>query len=224
MTKALCAMVTKFDRKNPWPKHCIAGVKGHEGVSRSQPGVKLLRNALWQPSLVEKIHDRSVMQWWGQRSCRVNRGQPGVELLRNALWLLDLVGRTIGGSVMYCWDKRSCRGQPGSTMGQIAHECPMATKFGRKNSWLECNTLTGLKVMQGLSGVNQRANVQKCIRPPNVVNVAFNNNNNEIYVAPFTMCTRRLEELRKQLDLSLFLNLPMWFCLKAEKLINWQEI
>ena len=30
-----------------------------------------------------------------------------------------------------------------------------------------------------------------------------NNNNNEIYIAPFTMCTRRLEELRKKIRFEL---------------------
>ena len=37
------------------------------------------------------------------------------------------------------------------------------------------------------------------------------NNNNVIYIAPFTMCSRRLEESRKKRwDLSLFLNLSIW--------------
>ena len=30
---------------------CIAGVKGHAEVNRGQPGVKLLRNALWPPNV-----------------------------------------------------------------------------------------------------------------------------------------------------------------------------
>ena len=38
--------------------------------SRGQPGVKLLRNALWQPNLVGTTLGQSVVHWWGQRSCR----------------------------------------------------------------------------------------------------------------------------------------------------------
>ena len=49
---------------------CIAGVKGHAGVSQGQPEVKFLRNALWPPNLVERTPDQSAMHWWDQRSCR----------------------------------------------------------------------------------------------------------------------------------------------------------
>ena len=34
----------------------------------------------------------------------------------------------------------------------------MATTFGGKNPWPECNALLGSKVMQGSAGVNQRSN------------------------------------------------------------------
>ena len=78
--------------------------------------------------------------------------------LRNVLWLPNLVGRTPDRSVMHCWGQRSRRGHPGSTRGQIAQECPMATNFGEKDPWLECNALVGLKVMQGQLGVIQRSN------------------------------------------------------------------
>ena len=40
---------------------CIDGVKGHVGVNRGQPGVKLLRNALWPPNLVGRTLDRSAV-------------------------------------------------------------------------------------------------------------------------------------------------------------------
>ena len=54
---------------------CIAGVKGHVGVSWGQVGVNLPSNALWPPILVGRIHDQSIMNCWCQRSCR---GHPGV--------------------------------------------------------------------------------------------------------------------------------------------------
>ena len=38
-----------------------------------QPGVKLLRNAIWVPNLVGKTPDRRVVRYWGRTSCR---GQP----------------------------------------------------------------------------------------------------------------------------------------------------
>ena len=93
-------------------------------------------------------------KWPDQRSKVIQRSI----CLRNALWLPNLVGRTPDWSVMHCWGRRSRRGHPGSTRGQIAQECPMATKFGRKNPWPECNALVGSKVMQGSAGVNQRSN------------------------------------------------------------------
>ena len=76
--------------------------------------------------------------------------------LRNALWLPNFVGRIPDQRVMHYWGQRSCRGHPGSTRGQIASKCPMATKFGRKNPWPECNALMGSKILQGSAGVSQR--------------------------------------------------------------------
>ena len=38
---------------------CIAGVKGHVGVSWGQVGVKLLSNALWPPNFVGRTTDQS---------------------------------------------------------------------------------------------------------------------------------------------------------------------
>ena len=70
---------------------CIAGVKGHTGVSKGQPEVKLLRNAVWPPNLVGRTPDQRVTHCWGRRSCR---GQPEVKFLRNALWPPNLVERT----------------------------------------------------------------------------------------------------------------------------------
>ena len=50
---------------------------------------------------------------------------------------------------MHCWGQRSCRGQLGSTRGQIAQKCPMATKFGGKNLWPKCNAFLGSGVSWG---------------------------------------------------------------------------
>ena len=64
-------MATKFGGKNPWPEcNALLGSKpeGHVGVIWGQPGVKLLRTAVWPPNLVERIPDQSVMHCWGQRS------------------------------------------------------------------------------------------------------------------------------------------------------------
>ena len=77
---------------------------------------------------------------------------------RNALWPPHLVGRAPDQRVMNCWDHRSCSGQPGSTRGQIAQECPIGTKFDRKNPWPKSSILLGSKVMQRLIGVNQGSN------------------------------------------------------------------
>ena len=42
-----------------------------------------------------------------------------------------------------------------STRGQVAQECPTATKFARMNPWLKCSALVGLKVIQGSARVSQ---------------------------------------------------------------------
>ena len=128
---------------------------------RGQPAVKMLRNALWQPNLYPWPKCSAFMGVKGHAGVK-----PEVKLRRNALKPPNLVGRTLDQSVMYCWGQRSCRGQAGSTTGQIAFKCSMATKFCRKNHWPECNALMGSKVMQRFSGVNQRAIAQKYLRPP----------------------------------------------------------
>ena len=102
--------------------YCIAGVKGHVGVSWGQEGVNLLSNTLWPPNLVGRTPDQSVMHCWGQRSCR---GQPEVKLLRNAVWPPNLVGRTLYQSVTHCW----VRGHAGVSQGQPE------VKFFRNALW-----------------------------------------------------------------------------------------
>ena len=55
--------------------------------------------------------------------------------------------------------ERSCRGQSGSTRGQYAQECPMASKFGRNYPDQSATMiLLGSRVMQGPSGINQWSN------------------------------------------------------------------
>ena len=142
-------MATKFGRKNPWPKIIHSWGQRSCRVRWGQPEVKFLRNALWPPNLLERTPDQSMIHWWGQRSCR---GQSEVKLLGNAIWLLNLVGRIPNQSTMHYWGQRSCKGQPKSTRGQIARKSLMATKFGNKNPWPECNTSLGLKVIQGNKG------------------------------------------------------------------------
>ena len=126
-----------------------------------------LRNAIWQPNLVGRTPDQSIMHYWGWRSCR---GQPEVKLLRNALWPPDLVERTPGQSVMYCWGQRSSRGHRGSTRGQIAQKCPMATKFCRKNADQSTMDIAEVK---GHTGVTQSQPEVKLLRnelwPQNLV-------------------------------------------------------
>ena len=142
-------MTTKFGRKNLWLKHnAYPGSKVMQGSAG--PEVKLPRNALWLPNLVGRIPDQSIMHCWGQRYAEVNWGQPEVKLLDNALWLPNLVGRISDKRVMHCWGQRSCRCPLGSTRGQITLKCPMASKFGRKNSRPEHTAL-----IKGHIGVSQ---------------------------------------------------------------------
>ena len=67
-------MATTFGEKNPWPEHSALLGQRSSGVIWGQPGVKLLRNALWPPNLVERTPDHSVMHCWVQRSCRGRLG------------------------------------------------------------------------------------------------------------------------------------------------------
>ena len=115
-------------------------VKGHLEVN-------LFRNTLWLPNLVGRSPDQSECTAGVKGHAGVIRGQPGVKLLRNALWPPKLVERIPGQTKMHCWSQRSCRGQLGSSRGQLAQKCRMATKFGGKNPWPERNALLGSKVM-----------------------------------------------------------------------------
>ena len=117
---------------------------GQLGSNRGQIAKKcltmLMACGLFLPhpknALVRRIPDKRIKIYSiavVKGHIEVIRGQPEVKLLRNVLhvWLLNLVGRTsdqsvyalLGSTVMQL-----------STRGQIAYNCPMATKFGRKNS------------------------------------------------------------------------------------------
>ena len=90
----------------------------------------------------------SMFSKWPRRSKIIQRSG----YFKNALWPPNLVGRIHDQSVMHWWSQKSCRGQLGSTWGQIAQECPMTAKFGRKNPSTKCSAMMGSKVMQGSVG------------------------------------------------------------------------
>ena len=118
-------------------------MQGLAGVNQRSNCLEMI---LWLPNFIGRIPDQSVMDCWGQKTCR---GQPEVKLLRNALWLPNLVWRTPDQSAMHCWGHRLCKGQLGSTRGQIAYICPIFTKFGTKNPWPNCNALLGQRSCRG---------------------------------------------------------------------------
>ena len=98
---------------------CIAGVKGHAGVSQGQPEIKLLRSAVWPPNLVERTLDQSVTHCWVRGHAGVSQGQPEVKVFRNALWPPNLAERTPDQSVMHRWVK----GHAGVSWGQPEGSC-----------------------------------------------------------------------------------------------------
>ena len=98
---------------------CIAGVKGHAGVSQGQPEAKLLRNAIWPQNLVGRTLDQSVTHCWIRGHARVSQGQPEVKFFRNALWPPNLAERTPDQSVMHQWVK----GHAGVSWGQPEGNC-----------------------------------------------------------------------------------------------------
>ena len=98
---------------------CIAGVKGHAGVSQGQPEVKLLSNAVWPPNLERRTLDQSVTHCWVRGHAEVSQGQPEVKFFRNALWPPNLAERTPDQSVMHRWVK----GHAGVSWGQPEGIC-----------------------------------------------------------------------------------------------------
>ena len=59
----------------------------------------------------------------------------------------------------------------GSTRGQIAYECHMTTKFGKKNPWMY--SIVGVEGHQWSSRVNQIPIAHKRPKPANVGNAAL---------------------------------------------------
>ena len=142
-----------------------------------------------------------------QRSKLIQRSS----CFRNALWSPNLVGRTPYRNVVQWWGRAVMQGSSGVERGQIAQECFMATKFGRKNPWLKEKCISGVKgnaqVNRGQPWVKllrngqwpsylvgrtsdwsvthwwgriscrghmwSEGNCPKCLRPPNVANVAL---------------------------------------------------
>ena len=81
----------------------------------------------------------------------------------------NVVGRITDQSEWHCWGQRSWRGQLGSSRGQFAKQCPMATKFGGKNPGPEHN---GIAEVRGHTRVSQGQPEVKFLRnvlwPPNI--------------------------------------------------------
>ena len=95
-----------------------------------------------------------------------SKGHAGVKLLSNALWPPNLVEKTLNQSVLHWWGQRSFRGHPGSTRGQFAKQCPMATKFGRipeqsvTHCWVEGHA--GVKRVQPEGNCLEMHKATKC--------------------------------------------------------------
>ena len=93
---------------------------------RGQLGVKLLRNALWQPNLVDGTPDQSV-ECSALLLSKVMHGQLGstrVKLLRNALWLQNLVGSTPDQSVVHWWGSKVMQGSVRTNYGSNCSGMP----------------------------------------------------------------------------------------------------
>ena len=66
-------------------------VKGHAEVSQGQPEVKLLRNTIWLPSLVERTPDQSIVHCWDERSYRSSPGSTRGKIARSLIrWIACL--------------------------------------------------------------------------------------------------------------------------------------
>ena len=125
---------------------CIAGIEGHPGSTRDQIAQEC---PLWVQNLVGRTPDRSVMHWWGQRSCRGQPGSTRGKIAENALRPPNLVVRTLDQSLMHCWVQRSCRGQLRSTTGQIDLEQKIKINW-QKHNCLFCyrEAIVALELMQ----------------------------------------------------------------------------
>ena len=100
-------------------------------LCRGQPGqlgVKLLRNTLWLPDLVERTLDQCIMHCWIKGHAGVSQSQPRVKLLRNAPWQPKLVGRTPDWSALI--GSKIMQGSSGSIRGKFP-KMPKATNCGQ---------------------------------------------------------------------------------------------
>ena len=88
-------------------------------VSQGQLEVKVLRNAVWPPTLVGRTFDQSVTHCWVRGHAGVSQGQPEIKFFRNALWPPNLAEKTPDQSVIHRWVK----GHAGVSWGQPEGNC-----------------------------------------------------------------------------------------------------
>ena len=98
----------------------MIGVEGHTVVSRDQPGVKLLRDVVWQPNLVRGILDRIVVQVWGRRSCRGQLGTTRGQVTQECRMTTKCCRKTSLPKISILMGSKVMWGQLGSIRGQIA--------------------------------------------------------------------------------------------------------
>ena len=144
-----------WQEEPPTEVQCIAGIKGHTGVNRDQPGVKLLRNAQWLPNLVGRTPNWSVMHCWDQRSYRGKpRSTSGQIAQEYPIWPYDhqiwweeppTEVQCIAGVDVHVGVNR---GHPGVKLLRNDLWLP---NFGRKNPWPKCSALMRSYVIQGSS-------------------------------------------------------------------------
>ena len=80
-----------------------------------------------------------VKSIFSKRLDRSSKVIQGLRCYRHTLLSPNLVAGTSHRSVIHWWGQRLCRSQPGSTQEQISQECPVTTKFDRKNPSLGVN-------------------------------------------------------------------------------------
>ena len=127
---------------------CIAGVKGHAGVSRGQPEMKLLRNALWLLNFVRKNPKTKFNALLGSK---VMQGSAGVNQARGQFTWKWPMATKFGRK--NTWPK--CNALLGSKVmlgseGVNKRSNCLAISYGYQ-IWEDeplCNALLGSKVMQ----------------------------------------------------------------------------
>ena len=81
---------------------------------------------------------------------------------RNVKWPPNVVGRNLDWSVTDYWGQWSYGDQQGSSRGQSVQECPLATKFGRTNSWRSVVQYWGRRSCRGQPGSTMVQIAQAC--------------------------------------------------------------